>query len=104
MEFMDLEEIRKDSIEADIEGEAKILAILVEAGSMVYRDLRRKSRMRSERLQSCLKSLERQGKIRTADIDNSRGPPTTVITMVPVLDNSPEAMQKRKAAMYRAGV
>jgi hypothetical protein len=62
--------------------------------------------MRAERLKICLKSLEKQGKLRIQDIANSTGPPTTVVNIsVPhVVDNSPRAIEKRKAAMYRAGV
>lgn len=41
-----LEEIRQNELKADPDGEAKIMAILAETGSMVYRDLRRKSRIR----------------------------------------------------------
>ena len=99
-----LEEIRQSELKADPDGEAKILKALGEVGSMVYRDLRRKTRLRSERLKGCLESLVGQGRLKIQNSSNTRGPPTTIVTMVHVCDNSPGTIEKRKAAMYRAGV
>lgn len=102
-EFGELENIKNEAVEADLTGETRILSILNESG-FIYRDLRRKSRIKSGRLNLILTSLVQQGKVAIINVKNATGPDTRMVSLIRVSNNSPEAVQKRKALMSRMGL
>lgn len=95
-----LEQLKSEESQVLPEDEERVMKVLV-GRSYSRKDLRRKVRMKSAHLTAVLASLEGQNKVKVIRVTNSHGPDTEVISLIRVVDNTPEACRARLERLYK---